>query len=155
MKLIDKQSEKRIKARISKLNLTKSIKKELEQNFTFDWELEKKNDVFKLEKIVGEEILGLISLENISKELRIHINLLESSVTNRGKKKQIKNIAHCLIAFACKQSFALGYDGFVSLYPKTELIKYYVDEYKFEQLGRYLAIYGNTSYNLINEYLDE
>ncbi len=155
MKLFDKQSKKLIKARISKLSSTKGIKKELKENFTFNWDLEIKNEVFKLENIVGEEIIGLISLENIPDEFRIHINLLESSIKNRGKNKQVENIAHCLIAFACKQSFALGYDGFVSLYPKTELIKYYIEEYNFEQLGRHLAIYGAASFNLINEYLDE
>lgn len=155
MKLFNTKSRIRVKSKISSLSSLKGVKKELKSNFSFDWELEIQNEVFKLESIEDKEIIGLMSIMNIGEEYRIHINLLESSIPNRGKGKQIENIAHCLIAFACKQSFSLGYDGFVSLYPKTELIEYYMKEYKFERFGKYLAIYGSTSYNLIKEYLDD
>lgn len=155
MKLFNVKSNELIKAKITRINTVKGIKGELNKNFTFDWKLEEVNELYKLEIILEEEVLGLMSLLVIPNEYRVHINLLESSIQNRGKNKQVKNIAHCLIAYACKQSFALGYDGFVSLYPKTELIRYYVNEYNFEKFGRYLALYGSASYNLIKEYLDE
>ena len=102
-----------------------------------------------------EKIAKFIKYINIPEEYRLHINLLEASIPNRGKTKQIKNIPHCLISYACKQAFALGYDGFVSLYPKTKLIHYYRREYGFQQFGRQLAIYGKESFKLIKEYLDE
>lgn len=155
MKLFKAGTKIRVKAKISSLSSFKGIEGELASNFSFDWKLEALNEVFKLENIESKEIIGLISTINISDEYRIHINLLESSISNRGKDKKIENIAHNLIAFTCKQSFSLGYDGFVSLYPKTELVDYYIKEYKFEQIGNYLAIYGNASYNLITEYLDD
>lgn len=155
MKLLKAKTGVNVKAKISSLNSLKGIKREIGANFSFDWELELLNEVFKVENIEDKEIIGLMSIVDISEEYRIHINLLESSIPNRGKGKKIENIAHSLIAFACKQSFLLGYDGFVSLYPKTELIEHYMKEYKFEQFGKYLAIYGSASYNLIKEYLDD
>jgi len=112
-------------------------------------------EVFSLTTRNDYRIVGLMSLTIINEEYRIHVNLIESSINNRGNIKRLKNIPHCLISFAAKQSFALGFDGFVSLYPKTELIKYYINEYGFEKIGSQLAIYGQTSYELIQKYLDE
>ena len=155
MKILEAKSRNKVKAKISSLSSLKGIKNEVASNFSFDWGIEVGNEIFKLEILEKKEIIGLMSIIDISEEYRIHINLLESSIQNRGKGKEIKNIAHSLIAFACKQSFSLGYDGFVSLYPKTELIEYYMKEYGFEQFGKYLAIYGSASYNLIKEYLDD
>lgn len=155
MKILEAKSRIKVKAKISCLSSLQGVKKELASNFSFDWEIELGNEVFMLENLEKKEIIGLISIIDMSEEYRIHINLLESSISNRGKGKKIENIAYSLIAFACKQSFSLGYDGFVSLYPKTELIEYYMKEYNFEQFGKYLAIYGSASYNLIKEYLDD
>ena len=153
MNLIEVNTNRNVKAKIRRLRDTVAI--EIEANFSFNWELEESNELFNLTQSVGNEIIGLISITTIAEELRIHINLIESSIHNRGESKIIKNIAHCLISYACKQSFALGYDGFVSLYPKTELIDYYINEFGFEQFGRHLAVYGKNSYVLINKYLDE
>jgi hypothetical protein len=155
VKLIRTDSNQLIEARVSKLTSVSDFKSQLLKTFSFDWEIEESNEIFRLENIRNNEILGLMSIKNISEEYRIHINLIESNALDRGKKKRIKNIPHCLISYACKQSFALGYDGFVSLYPKTELIDYYMREYGFEQFGRHLAIYGSKSFELIREFLDE
>lgn len=155
MKLIETGFNKRIRARILRLNSIADYNEEIEQNFSFDWSKEESNEIYKLEDLDNSLIVGLMSISNFQKEYRLHVNLIESSILNRGTLKRIKNIPHCLLSYACKQSFALGYDGFVSLYPKTDLINYYKKEYGFEQVGRYLAVYGKTSYQLIKEYLDE
>lgn len=87
------------------------------------------------------------------KEYRIHINLLEVSSENVGSKKQYRNIAGCLLAYCCRLSFEKGYNGFVSLIPKTQLIRHYQETYGFEQFGRQLAVYATGSERLIQKYL--
>ena len=126
------------------------------KQFLFDWQEEKNNHVFKIVKADEEEtpeILGLISITNIPEEFRIHINMVENSNDNKGKKKKVDRIAGCLIAFAIQISFEKGYMGFTSLVPKTELIELYVSKYRFSQYGKQLAIEGKDAIELIQKYL--
>ncbi len=125
------------------------------KQFQFDWTKEKTNHVFKIVKSNEEhsDILGLLSVINISEELRIHINLLENSNENKGKSKKVDRIAGCLIAFAVQLSFEKGYLGFTSLIPKTELIALYVKKYGFSQFGKQLAIERQAAIELIQKYL--
>ena len=100
-----------------------------------------------------KRILGLLSIEDIPKELRIHIRLIEVNSDDVGKQKDYENIAGCLIAFTCKQSFKKNYDGFVSLYSKTELKRLYREKYGFEELGMNLYTELSNSEDLIKKYL--
>jgi len=70
-----------------------------------------------------------------------------------GKFKKYERVAGILIAFACKESFVSGFYGFVSLVPKTKLIKHYIEKYGFKQFGRHLAVEFESSEKLINKYL--
>ena len=124
-----------------------------EKQFSFDWELEKVNQLFKLVLKDTNTILGLMSLIDYPSELRIEIHLLEFSEENKGKDKKIGRIAGCLIAYACKLAFKKGYGGFVSLIPKTRLIKHYQEAYGFLQFGRQLALLDESSKKLIEKYL--
>ncbi|MFT5763800.1 MAG: hypothetical protein ACI8X3_001226 [Saprospiraceae bacterium] len=153
MKLIDTKTGEKLNASIEKL--IKSAIKKLKGNkkFIFDWTLEIENKVYKINLIEEEEVLGLVSLIDYPKEFRLHINLIESSKAYRGKKKLLDNIPGCLIAFACQLSFEKGYEGFVSLVPKTELIKYYNQKYGFEQMGSQMAVYYEISNSIIEKYL--
>lgn len=124
------------------------------KNFTFDWSKEVNAKVYKITVKHRKEILGLISLVGISRELRIHINLIESNKLHRGKDKKIKNIPGSLISYACKIAFEQGYDGFVSLVPKTELVDYY-RSYGFVELGNQMAIFLESSRLLILKYIGD
>lgn len=131
----------------------KKIKSSTE--FEFDWQLERKNEVYKIYLLDSKkEILGLMSIIDTPEEYRIHLNLIEVSRSNRGKSKKIDNIAGALIAFACEIAFKRGYFGFVSLQPKTELINLYQDKYGFCQYGRLLGVEQEASKFLINKYLN-
>ena len=68
-------------------------------------------------------LLGLISFE--IKQDHVHIHLIENSPDNVGKIKVYQGIAGNLFAFACKLSLETGFDGVVSFYAKTQLIKHY------------------------------
>jgi len=126
------------------------------KRFSFDWTLEKVQgtDLYKLFIVETGLVVGLVSLIDIPEEFRVHLNLIESSKENIGKEKQLDHIAGCLIAFACELAFKRGYEGFVSLLPKTRLIDHYRNKYGFEQYGRMLAIEGKNSLSLIIKYLE-
>ena len=126
---------------------------EKDKRFGFKWIKEKKQIVHKIRLAVEKRILGLLSIEDIPKELRIHIRLIEVNSDDVGKQKDYENIAGCLIAFTCKQSFKKNYDGFVSLYSKTELKRLYREKYGFEELGMNLYTELSNSEDLIKKYL--
>ena len=94
-----------------------------------------------------------MSVLDVGEELRIEVHLIEVSKENRGKNKLIEGVAGCLIAYACNLSFEKGYQGFVSLVPKSVLIHHYVEKYGFKQFGRQLALDYYEAVALINKYL--
>ena len=126
---------------------------EKDKRFGFKWIKEKKQIVHMIRLAVEKRILGLLSIEDIPKELRIHIRLIEVNSDDVGRQKDYENIAGCLIAFTCKQSFKKNYDGFVSLYSKTELKKLNTEKYGFEELGMNLYTELSNSEDLIKKYL--
>ena len=123
--------------------------------FIFNWTSEKASIVHKIRLELEEEILGLISYQEIPKELRIHVNLVENSNKNKGKEKEYDWIAGALIARTCQIAFEKEYDGFVSLQPKTELEEHYIRKYGFRKMGQLLFTELQNSEELIIKYLDD
>lgn len=121
--------------------------------YFFDWKTEKHFEVYKLCVFGSNDILGLISLERIPDEWRIHIRLLTVSVENQGKQKLFDNIAGNLIAFAAKLAVeAYGTLACVSLRPKTEIAKHYIETYNFRVTGLTLSIEVPEIIHLINRF---
>lgn len=154
MKLVDISSGKLVEATIVEMEPKDFHKIKRGKDFVFDWSLEEAHDVYKI-CLKGEEtkILGLLSLIDHPAELRIHISLIEVIKEHIGKEKILDNIAGCLIGFACSIAFKKGYEGFVSLFPKTRLIDFYQEKYGFRQFGRLLALEHELSKRIIDQYL--
>ena len=114
---------------ISRFTFT-DCKQVLKKNgWNFDWKAELNsnvNEVYKL-TIVGNPtiIQGLLSIRN--ERDHIFMNLLESAPFNLGKNKLYEGVAGNLVAYACKLSFQMGFEGFISFTAKTKLIKHYQD----------------------------
>jgi hypothetical protein len=121
--------------------------------FGFNWLKETQNPIYGLRLIDSKEVVGLMALRDIPKELSLEIVLLESSKSNLGKDKILDRIAGCLIAYACAEAFTKRYEGFVCLTPKTVLFQYYQKKYGFRQFGRQLATLFDNSTKLIFKYL--
>ncbi len=121
------------------------------RRYFFDWKEEQNEEVYKL-VIQGEKtILGLISLERIPSELRVHIRLLTVSKENKGNKKKFDKIAGNLIAHAAKIAVAeYGEWGCVSLKPKTEIARHYIEKYKMKITGATLSLEVPEILDLIN-----
>ncbi len=128
------------------------------EDWVFDWKSEIKardRKVFKLVTRGNESISqGLISVSD-GKD-HIYMNLIESANFNKGKNKLYLGVAGNLFAFACKFSFDLGYDGFVSLTAKTSLVKHYQENLNAKVLsGSRMYLDSSAAVHLINQYFNQ
>lgn len=153
MLLSDKNTGKSLKSVIEKIEEIDYDEIRKSKEYIFNWQEESENEVYKIFLEEDEsEILGLISLIDYPSEYRIHLNLIEVGLKNRGRNKRIENIAGCLIAFACQLAFERDYFGFVSLKPKTKLVDLYQNVYGFRRYGILLAVEQESSRKLIKKY---
>lgn len=125
------------------------------KRFSFIWKtFRNSTTVFKLQIAGEDDILGVMGLIDWPEEKRIEIKLLASSKENIGKQKMYDGIAGCLIAFACRLAVhKYGPDACVSLVPKTELIKHYMQKYHMADAGRQLYVDGNDLIKMLKKYL--
>lgn len=131
----------------------KSIDK---KRYFFDWKTEKTSEIYKLKIINSNDILGIISLERIPQEWRIHIRLLTVSLENKGANKKFDNIAANLIVHAAKIAVAeYGELACVSLRPKSNIAQHYIDKYNMNITGMTLSLEVPEILNLIKTYDNE
>ena len=122
---------------------------------TINWKAEsKRNDreVYKL-TISGNSyvIQGLVSLSDYKDHIYLH--LIESAPFNIGKLKLYKGVPGNLIAYACKCSWEIGYEGFVSFTSKTKLIEHYEKSLGATHIGgQKMIIFPNAALKLIKKY---
>ncbi len=128
----------------------KYIKKD---RYFFNWKTEKEEEVYKLRIIGSNDILGLVSIERIPQEWRLHIRLLSVSKENKGKEKQFDNITGNLIAHVAKIAVReYGELACVSLKPKIQIVKHYIEKYNMNATGVTLSIEVPEIIDLINKY---
>ena len=133
-------------AEIAQINKTK--------RFAFNWNKEKHFSVYKLTLEDSAEPIGMLSIAERPDDYALEIRLLASSYENVGPEKIYGRIAGCLIAYACRESFKLGYDGFVCLKPKTKLEAHYIKRYGLQSTKLFLVTEGINSIKLIKEYYE-
>lgn len=136
MVLLDTETGEKPEAIIEKMTAEdfKVIKKEKTRfDKKFNWPAYKKQEVYKIRLKDNETILGLMCIKDHTDASinAIQIELLEVSAENIGKKKKIDRIGGCLVAWACRESYARGHEGVVFLVPKTGLVEHYSDHYGF------------------------
>ena len=121
--------------------------------YFFNWKEEIKFEIYKLCIEGKNDILGLMSLQRIPTEWRVHIRLLTVSSENKGQHKLYDKIAGNLIAFAAKISVS-EYNALacISLRPKSTLFKHYIKKYKMNITGQTLSLELPEILNLINTY---
>ena len=131
----------------------KSIDK---KRYFFDWKTERAYEIYKLKIINSNDILGIISLERIPEEWRVHIRLLTVSLENKGSNKIFDNIAANLITHAAKIAVAEYAElACVSLKPKSNIAQHYIDKYNMNITGMTLSLEVPEILNLINTYDNE
>lgn len=121
--------------------------------YFFDWKDERKEEVYKLVMEGQKDILGLVSIERIASEWRIHIRLLTVSKENLGRGKVFENIAGNLIAHVAKIAVVeFGELACVSLRPKSSIAQHYIDKFKMNVTGLTLSLEVPEIINLINQF---
>lgn len=123
------------------------------KRFFFDWKLEKEFEIYKICLVSNSEILGLMSVEDIPEEWRIHIRLLSVSTENKGKSKTYDRIVGNLLTFISKVALKKYEElACVSLKPKRQIAQHYIDRYGMNITGATLSIELREIFKLINEY---
>ena len=121
--------------------------------YFFDWSTERRYEVYKLRILGTNDTLGLVSIERIPVEWRIHIRLLTVSVENKGKGKKYDGIAGDLITFVAKIAVRDYAElACVSLRPKTQIARHYIEKYNMTLTAVTLSIMVPEILELINTY---
>jgi len=124
----------------------------------FNWTEEFKDPdrtVYKLVIVNNVDIIqGLVSLTPTNDNVFMH--LIESAPFNFGKSKMYEGVPGNLVAFACRQSFHRGTDGYVSFRSKTKLIDHYTETLGAVHYGGHLMIINTDSaLILIEKYFNQ
>ncbi|MEI9918962.1 MAG: hypothetical protein WDO14_09195 [Bacteroidota bacterium] len=137
---------------VTKAELVSVLKK---NGWQFNWKAEAKesnHQMFKLTLRDDSKIQGLLSIEVMDNYVEMY--LIENAPHNFGKTKTFVGVAGNLVAFACKTSFDLGFDGYVSFTAKSQLVEHYkeslgaVSIYTKERM----AIPSESARKLVNSY---
>lgn len=121
--------------------------------YFFNWKIERDQEIYKLQMTGSSDILGLVSLERIPNEWRIHIRLLTVSKENKGNGKKYDKIAGNLITHVAKIAvLEFGELACVSLKPKSQIAQHYIDKYNMNVTGITLSIEVPEILDLINLY---
>ena len=132
-------------------NITKN------KNWLFNWKEEGKlsdREVYKLTILGNPTIIqGLVSISDYNDHIYLH--LIESAPFNLGKQKLYKGVPGNLIAFAFKNSWDKGYEGFVSFTAKTRLIEHYEKSLGATHVGGHkMIIFPDAALKLIRKYFN-
>ena len=140
---------------LSKPDLIHLTKK---NGWKFDWKqeyIQSDRDVFKLTILWNPTIIqGLISLSQ--KQGYLEMNLIENAPFNYGQRKIYSGVAGNLVAFACKRSFDLGFDGYVLFTAKTVLIDHYSKTLGAVSIGgQRMIIEEKQAFKLVKRYFND
>lgn len=123
----------------------------------FNWKTEFKlshHQIYKLQILGNPQIQGLISFQPMVEQQYIELHLIENAPHNFGSKKRYIGVAGNLVAFACKMSFEMGFDGCVGFTAKSRLIQHYSDTLGAKPLlpRNRMGIYPPEAKFLVNSY---
>ena len=126
----------------------------------FNWKTEFKESGRQLYKLVlagDSAIQGLISLEPVPNQLFIEMHLIESAPHNHPDQKQFAGVAGNLVAFACKMSFDLRFEGYVAFTAKTNLIPHYIESLGAQVIygQNRMGIFTKAAKKIVNSYYQD
>jgi hypothetical protein len=126
------------------------------KKYFFNWKTEQQFDVYKLRIVDGDEILGVMSLLYNNDEKWVKINLISTSIENRGRNKKYERIIGNLLAYAC--TISVGYygdDACVTLDPKTRIKQHYINKYGMFEVAYKIFLQDLSLTTLVNKYYYE
>ncbi|HUC81940.1 MAG TPA: hypothetical protein VMR70_13550 [Flavisolibacter sp.] len=139
---------------VVKVDLKNVLKK---NGWNFSWKSYLKMDGRRVYKLVRKddpthEIQGLISFEIMDNYIEMHH--IENAPHNIGQKKKYAGVCGNMVAFACKISFDLKFEGFVAFTAKTALMDHYSQTLGAEHIfgAQRMAIPTESAKILVNSY---
>lgn len=120
----------------------------------FNWKKEGQHpdrEIYKLVIQNDNAVQGLLSLQTAENYIEMH--LIETAPHNYGRAKIYTGTAGNLVAFACRKSFEMGFEGFVAFREKSRLIQHYIDTLGAEVIFRdRMCIWGKSAIKIVNSY---
>lgn len=120
----------------------------------FNWKKEGQypdREIYKLMVQNDNVVQGLLSLQIAENYIEMH--LIETAPHNYGSAKIYTGAPGNLVAFACRKSFEMGFEGFVAFSAKTRLIKHYIDTLGAAVIFRdRMCIWGKSAIKIVNSY---
>lgn len=152
MVVIDTSTGRALKVDIEIVE-AKELKSFSKKRYFFDWKQEKDFEIYKLVIEGTNDVLGLVSIERIPEEWRIHIRLITVSIENKGKDKKFDRITGDLITYISKMAVEEHSElACVSLKPKGTIAEHYIKKYNMNITGMTLSVEIDEIMQLINIY---
>jgi len=154
--ILERISGKKVAAEVVLITQDEIKKVHKKDGWLFNWKKEYKNDQRQLYKLIvlgNPAIQGILSLEAIKGQQFIEMHLVELAPNNKGQNRQYFGVARHLVAFACKKSFEMGFEGYVVFTSKTMLIDHYIESLGASILyGQRMCIFPEGARKLVNSY---
>lgn len=165
IKIIETKTRSEINSRIELVNKNKSKLPSISDGWRFNFRKhaqKKKYQPFILTTEKAKNTIEGCLILNSENQYQIYMAYIEVAPHNKGSNKRYDRVAACLIAFACRQSFINGKEGYLAFDVKEEqkkdevkLMTLYSQKYNAVRIenSTTMVILPEGSEKLINKYL--
>ncbi|MFI0430062.1 hypothetical protein [Mariniflexile sp. HMF6888] len=165
VKILEFETKLEIKSKISLVTKNKASLPSINDGWRFNFSKHSKGKYYETYILTTDktpEIIEGCLIINIKTPFQVYMAFVEVASHNKGNEKKYDRVAGCLIAFACRQSFINGKEGYLAfdvLEEKKEneirLMKLYSQKYNAVRLDNSttMIILPEGSEALINEFL--
>lgn len=166
VKILETETKYEIKSHIHLVSKNKSKLPSLKDGWRFNFSKHSKRKDFETYILTADQtpeiIEGCLIIESKSPH-QVYMAFIEVAPHNRGHLKKYERVAGCLIAFACRQSFIKGKEGYLAFdvieeekNDEIKLMKLYSQKYKAVRLDNSttMIILPEGSEKLIKEFLN-
>jgi hypothetical protein len=165
VKILEVETKSEIDSKIFLISKAENKLPTINDGWRFNFSKHSKRKDFETYILTADrtpEIIEGCLIINTKNKYQIYMAFLEVAPHNRGKEKRHDWVAGCLIAFACRQSFIKGREGYLAFDVMEEkdedtlkLMNLYSQKYNAVRLdaSTTMIIVPQGSEKLINEYL--
>jgi len=165
VKILEIETNSLINSSISKVNKNSTKLPTLTDGWRFNFSKHSKGkdyETYILTTYNTPEIIEGCLIINNKNKFQVYMAFIEVAPHNRGRDRKYDRIAGCLIAFACKQSFINGKEGYLAFdvleerkEDELKLMQLYSNKYNAARLAgsTTMIILPEGSEKLINEFL--
>lgn len=163
--IIECATNSKVGSKISEIKINKEKLPSITDGWRFNFSKHSKNKETETYILVTDKKPTIIEgclIINTKRSYDVYMAYVEVAPHNRGTFKKFDRVAGCLIAFACRQSFIKGKEGYLTFdvmeeneINETKLMELYSKKYNALRLDKSttMIILPQGSEKLIKEYL--